>query len=131
YSGADLVFELSGRPETLEAAVNTAGFDGRIVVGSWYGQKRAPIDLGGRFHRRQIKIISSQVSHIAPRWSGRFDKQRRLEVAWRLLAQHRPGRLITHRFPLQAASEAYRVIDEEPSTAVQVVFDYRGLSLQS
>jgi 2-desacetyl-2-hydroxyethyl bacteriochlorophyllide A dehydrogenase len=124
YQGADLIYELSGRPETLDAAISAAGFDGRIIAGSWYGQKRAPLDLGGHFHRNQIQLFSSQVSHIAPRWRGRFDKPRRLDMAWQMAARHQPGRLITHRFPLAAAEEAYRVIDQEANTTVQVIFDY-------
>ena len=47
--GADLVFELSGRPEVLDTAIAVTGFGGRIVIGSWYGIKRAPIDLGAVF----------------------------------------------------------------------------------
>ncbi|MCG8377210.1 MAG: zinc-binding dehydrogenase, partial [Chlorobiales bacterium] len=60
--GADLVFELSGNPNALNAALDCVGFDGRIVIGSWYGTKRADLDLGGRFHRERIRLISSQVS---------------------------------------------------------------------
>ncbi|HKG53723.1 MAG TPA: hypothetical protein VKB04_05645, partial [Anaerolineales bacterium] len=63
---ADLTFELSGRPETLNDALAITGFSGRIVIGSWYGEKRAEIDLGGTFHRSRIKLISSQVSTVAP-----------------------------------------------------------------
>ena len=83
--GADLTFELSGRPETLNDALALTRFSGRIVIGSWYGEKRAEIDLGGAFHRSRIKLISSQVSTIAPELSGRWDKTRRFEAAWKAL----------------------------------------------
>ena len=49
YRGADLSFELSGNPAALDMAVQTAGYGGRIVVGSWYGTKVASLDLGGGF----------------------------------------------------------------------------------
>src|SRR6185369_12856572 len=62
----DLSIELSGRPETLNDALALTAFSGRILIGSWYGEKRAEIDLGGAFHRSRIKLISSQVSSIAP-----------------------------------------------------------------
>ena len=120
----DLTFELSGRPETLNDALAVTAFSGRIVIGSWYGEKRAPIDLGGAFHRSRIKLISSQVSTIAPELSGRWDKSRRFEVAWAALERIRPEKWITHRFPLDQAAEAYRLLDENPQEAIQVIFDY-------
>jgi len=48
---ADLVYELSGNPEALNAAIAVTGFDGRIVIGSWYGDRQTALELGGRFHR--------------------------------------------------------------------------------
>jgi len=47
----DLTFELSGSPSALNTAIALTDFSGRVVIGSWYGQKRAEIDLGGAFHR--------------------------------------------------------------------------------
>ena len=84
--GADLVYELSGDPSALDLAIAAAGHEARIVVGSWYGKKRAPIDLGGRFHRRRLRIVSSQVSHIGAALSARWDRARRFEATWRALA---------------------------------------------
>src|SRR5919108_225898 len=81
--------------------------DGRVVIGSWYGQKRVDLNLGGRFHRSRIRLISSQVSTIAPEWGGRWTKGRRLQVAWQMLQHVRPAHLITHRFPIEQASHAY------------------------
>ncbi len=124
YPGADLVYELSGNPAALDMAIAAAGFAGRIIVGSWYGQKRADLNLGGVFHRQHLQLLSSQVSHLHPRWHGRFTKARRLQTAWVQLARHNPAQFITHRFPLAAAAEAYRLLDEAAETAVQVVFDY-------
>jgi len=125
YSGADLVFELSGNPAALDMAIGAAGFNGRVLIGSWYGQKRVDVDLGGQFHRGHMRLISSQVSRLHPRWHGRFDKNRRLQTAWRMLAQHNPARLITHRFPLNEADKAYHLLDQEGGTAVQVIFTYQ------
>lgn len=121
FVGADLVYELSGNPQALDTAIQAAGYNGRVVVGSWYGSKRAPLDLGGHFHRSHLRLISSQVSHIAPQWQGRWSKPRRLQVAWRMLAAHRPQALITHRFPFAHAAHAYAQIDERPQETVQVV----------
>jgi 2-desacetyl-2-hydroxyethyl bacteriochlorophyllide A dehydrogenase len=127
YQGADLVFELSGNPQALDQAIATVGYDGRVLIGSWYGNKKASLTLGSRFHRSNVHLISSQVSFIAPRWSGRFDQARRLNIAWSMLAKHDPTRMITHRFPISQAHQAYQVLDEDPGSAVQVLLTYNEL----
>jgi threonine dehydrogenase-like Zn-dependent dehydrogenase len=124
YPGADLTYELSGNPGALDQAIAATGFNGRVVVGSWYGQKRANVDLGGRFHRSRVRLISSQVSTIAPEWSGRWTKSRRLDLAWQMLQQVRPAQLITHRFPIHQASQAYVLLDQHPEKAIQVMLTY-------
>jgi threonine dehydrogenase-like Zn-dependent dehydrogenase len=126
--GYDLIYELSGTPEALDQAINLTGFDSRIVVGSWYGEKKAPLTLGREFHRNRVKIISSQVSTIAAEHRGRWDKERRFSLAWEKLTQIEPAHLITHRFHLHQAADAYRLLDQQPAEAVQIIFDYRKSS---
>lgn len=123
--GFDLTLELSGNPSALDDAIALTAFSGRVVIGSWYGEKRAPIDLGGKFHRSRIKLISSQVSSISPELSGRWDKSRRFEVAWEALKRIQPEKWITHRFALNQAAQAYQLLDESPEQAIQVIFTYQ------
>jgi len=120
----DLTFELSGSPSVLNDAIALTTFSGRIVIGSWYGEKHAPIDLGGAFHRSRIKLISSQVSTIAPELSGRWDKSRRFEVAWEALKRIQPQKWITHRFPIEEANKAYELLDKNPQATIQILFTY-------
>lgn len=122
--GADLTYELSGSPAALDQAILLTGFNGRIVIGSWYGEKRADLALGGAFHRSRIKLISSQVSTLTPELSGRWTKSRRLDVAWEMLSRVTPSRFITHRFPFSQAADAYRLIDQHPDQTIQVIFTY-------
>jgi 2-desacetyl-2-hydroxyethyl bacteriochlorophyllide A dehydrogenase len=122
--GADLIFELSGNPGALNEAILHTGFGGRIVIGSWYGTKQATIDLGGRFHRSRIQILSSQVSTIAPHLQGRWSKERRLAQAWNFLPALPIEQLITHRFPIEQATDAYALLDQRPQMVVQVLFEY-------
>ncbi len=124
YRGTDLSFELSGNPAALDQAVKTAGYNGRIVVGSWYGTKESRLDLGGRFHRDRVRLISSQVSTIAPEWSGRWSKERRFDLAWSMIKKVRPSRLVSHRFSLDDAGSAYELLDRDPAKALQVLFTY-------
>jgi 2-desacetyl-2-hydroxyethyl bacteriochlorophyllide A dehydrogenase len=123
--GADLVYELSGRPEALDDAVGVTGFDSRVVVGSWYGTKRATLDLGGTFHRDRVSIESSQVSTLAPDSRGRWTKTRRMGTALDRLRALEVGSLITHRIPFDDAPDAYRLLDERPDDALQVLLTYQ------
>ena len=123
-ASADLTYELSGNPSAIDDAIAVTCFSGRVVLGSWYGEKRAALNLGGAFHRSRIRLISSQVSSIAPELSGRWDKPRRFEVAWDALKRICPEKWITQRYPMEKAAEAYRLLDETPAQAIQVVFEH-------
>jgi 2-desacetyl-2-hydroxyethyl bacteriochlorophyllide A dehydrogenase len=120
----DLTYEVSGAPAALNTALALTGYAGRIVIGSWYGSKQAPIDLGGAFHRSRIRLLASQVSTLDPRWLGRWDKARRFAVAWEMLRHLDAGALVTHRLPVTQAPEAYRLLDQEPHQALQVLLEY-------
>lgn len=123
-SGADFSLELSGSPDALNDAIVLTGFGGRVLIGSWYGEKRAHLNLGGEFHRSRIRLISSQVSTIAPELGSRWDKTRRYRVAWEALKRIHPERWITHRIPLEDAAQAYRLLDENPGNTIQVILQY-------
>jgi 2-desacetyl-2-hydroxyethyl bacteriochlorophyllide A dehydrogenase len=122
--GADLAYELTGDPGALNDAIRLTGHAGRIVIGSWYGQKRAEIDLGGRFHRSRIRLMSSQVSTVDPAWSGRWSKARRLDTAWAMIRLVQPERLVTHRVAVCDAAQAYAMLDQQPEQALQVMVTY-------
>jgi threonine dehydrogenase-like Zn-dependent dehydrogenase len=121
---ADLVYELSGNPAALDTAIALARFSGRVVIGSWYGEKCATVALGSWFHRGRLQLISSQVSNIGPELAGRWNPARRLDLVWRMLRQIRPANCITHRFPLENAAAAYALIDGSPGEAIQVLLDH-------
>ncbi len=123
-AGADLTYELSGSPDALDLAIAATGYAGRVVVGSWYGSKQATLNLGGSFHRSRIRMLSSQVSTIAPHLSARWTKERRFDVAWQMLQSIQPARLITSSLPLQMADTAYQGLDQEPDKNIQIIFTY-------
>ena len=122
--GADLAIELSGNPAALDDAIAATGFAGQVIVGSWYGTKTATLDLGGTYHRSHIRIRSSQVSRVDPDHAGRWDKDRRLGLVRDRLAELPIEDLVTHTFTLEAAADAYRLLDERKAEAVQVLFRY-------
>lgn len=121
--GADLVYELSGRPEALDDAISSTGYDSRVVVGSWYGTKQPTLDLGTNFHRDRVTIESSQVSTLSPESRGRWTKTRRMNTALDRLQALPIESLITHRIPFDDAPSAYRLLDESQSP-LQVLLTY-------
>jgi len=122
--GADLIIEASGQPAALQAALGVAALEGRVLVVSWYGTKPVQLDLGGAFHRRRLRLISSQVGHVPGSISPRWDVARRRRVAAELLPSLALEPLISHRFPFDRAAEAYALVDQHPEEVVQVVLTY-------
>ncbi|RQG95997.1 zinc-dependent alcohol dehydrogenase [Natrarchaeobius chitinivorans] len=121
---ADLTYELSGNPDALDDAIAVTGFDGRVLVGSWYGTEQTTLDLGGRFHRDRIEIESTQVSTIDPELAGRWSRERRHRTAWNWLRRLDLSALFTHEIPFENAADAYELIEERPEDAVQVLLAY-------
>lgn len=123
-NGPDLIYELSGNPAALNQALAVAGPGARMVVGSWYGTKKTELNLSANFHRNRIRLISSQVSTLAPELSTRWTKSRRLNVALSMIRRLQPARFVTHRFDVRQAAEAYDLLDRRPQETIQVVFTY-------
>lgn len=119
--GLELAFELSGRPDTLNDIFPQMAEEGRVIVGSWYGRRRAPLELGHHFLRRRLSLVASQVSvplrDLGPTW----DVARRRHTALELIRELRPGRWISHRFPLVEADRAFTLLDSAPENCLQVV----------
>ncbi|MDX1708998.1 MAG: hypothetical protein R3274_10385, partial [Desulfobacterales bacterium] len=91
------------------------------------GSQPATLNLGGRFHRNRIQLISSQVSTLGPEYSATWTKKRRIETAWDMIRKLKPAQFITHQFPLSRAKEAYELLDRHPQEALQVIFTYGEL----
>ena len=124
YRGADLTYEVSGEPGALDQAIGVTGYSGRVVIGSWYGTKRVSLHLGGSFHRSRIRLIGSQVSSISPELRGRWNKERLGQLTWKCIRELLPSRLVTQRFRLSEAAEAYRMLDQNAEQTLQVLLTY-------
>jgi 2-desacetyl-2-hydroxyethyl bacteriochlorophyllide A dehydrogenase len=125
-TGADVVIEASGQPRALDDAIAAAAHEGRVLVVSWYGAKRAELTLGGDFHRKRLTLKSSQVSNLDPSLAPRWTILRRRELAVRYLGELLLDELISHVLPFDRAAEAYRLIDDQPGEVIQVVLDYHA-----
>jgi len=122
--GADIAIDASGNPAALQRAIDRVAPEGTVVVCSWYGDKPVSLDLGGRFHRGRVRVISSQVGRVDPSLAPRWDRERRLGLAMDLLGELDLAELVTHRFAFARAAEAYSLLDGDPGETVQVVLDY-------
>jgi threonine dehydrogenase-like Zn-dependent dehydrogenase len=83
----DFVFHTSASAAGLATALGLAGEEASIIELSWYGAGDVPVPLGGAFHSRRLRLISSQVGKVAPARRAEFTPARRLAAAVALLAE--------------------------------------------
>jgi len=122
--GVDVAIEVSGSPAALQACIDATAFAGTVVVASWYGTRDVSLSLGDRFHRRRLRLVSSQVSTLDPALASRWDRARRTALVSELLTELPLHELITHRFAFDQAAAAYELLDGRPGECLQVVLDY-------
>lgn len=89
-----LVLHASGTAEGLSIALALAGFEATVLELSWYGDAQVPVPLGGAFHSRRLKLVSSQVGYVAPSHRADWTHHRRLAEAVGLLADARLDALL-------------------------------------
>ena len=121
---ADVVVEATGNPSLLERAIAHAGREAVVVVASFYGSRTAPLPLGSDFHRRRIRILSSQVSSVPPSRTARWSLARRFELVRSLLLDASLDALVAEAHPFADAAGVYARLDRAPGDAIQTVFDY-------
>ncbi len=125
--GADVCIEASGAYPALHEAVRAAVYSGKVVALGFFQGPGLGLDLGEEFHHNRINLVCSQISGVGPELSYRWNRERLVRTGIRLQAegvlQLKP--LITHVVPWQDAAEAYRILDQEPEAALQVVLDFR------
>jgi NADPH:quinone reductase-like Zn-dependent oxidoreductase len=90
----DLVVHASGHPPGLATALALAGEEATVLEMSWYGDAAVAAPLGGAFHSRRLRLISSQVGKIAPSHRPRWSHGRRLAAALALLTDARLDALL-------------------------------------
>jgi NADPH:quinone reductase-like Zn-dependent oxidoreductase len=90
----DLVVHASGNPAGLGTALALAGDEATVLEMSWYGDAPVTTPLGGAFHSRRLRLISSQVGQIAPSHRPRWSHGRRLAAALSLLTDARLDALL-------------------------------------
>ncbi len=90
----DIVVHASGSPEGLQAALELGGDEATVLEMSWYGDATVTAMLGGAFHSRRLRLVSSQVGRVAPSHRPRWTYARRLAAAVALLTDPRLDALL-------------------------------------
>lgn len=124
--GADAALEISGNSAALHEAIRATAYSARVVALGFYQGAPGGLDLGEEFHHNRIQLICSQISNVDPALSYRWDRLRLVHTIMELQVQGllnlRP--LISHILPFEQAAEAYRLLDEAPQEALQVVLEF-------
>ncbi|GMG81890.1 zinc-binding alcohol dehydrogenase [Paralimibaculum aggregatum] len=94
-SGYVVAIHTSASAAGLQTALDALDFEGRVVELSWYGDRPVEVSLGGAFHSRRLRLISSQVGHVAPARRASTSRRDRLACALAALAAPRFDALVT------------------------------------
>lgn len=90
----DFVFHTSASAAGLATSLNLAADEATVLELSWYGAGDVAVPLGGAFHSRRLKLISSQVGKVAPSRRATVTHRQRLVAAIELLADPRLDALL-------------------------------------
>ncbi|MBN9063039.1 MAG: dehydrogenase [Rhizobiales bacterium 65-9] len=98
----DVVVHASASEAGLATALGCAGLEARVVELSWYGDRAVAAPLGGAFHAKRLRLVSSQVGRLPPARAPRWTYARRMEKAMALLCDDRLDALITEEIAFEA-----------------------------
>ncbi|MFI5060000.1 MAG: zinc-binding alcohol dehydrogenase [Actinomycetales bacterium] len=124
--GTDVAIELSGNYHALHSAMRAVGADGTVVASGFYQGDATPLRLGEEFHHNRIQLIASQIGSVPNRLRARWDVPRLQRTVLDVLADGRldATSLVTHRFGIDDAAQAYELLDTDPSAALQIVLEF-------
>ncbi|MBN7796728.1 zinc-dependent alcohol dehydrogenase [Parahaliea mediterranea] len=116
--GYDVVLDAVGSEDSLAQAMRSVRPQGRIgVLGSFW----QPVSLDISCCMKEVELLPSMTYKCRP-------PQRSFDEAATLLAGNPAfaGHLITHRFPLEGAAEAFATAADRASGAIKVSFSPQG-----
>ncbi|HYF06894.1 MAG TPA: zinc-binding alcohol dehydrogenase [Acetobacteraceae bacterium] len=110
----DLIVHASGDPDGLRQCLLLAGFEGRIIEASWFGDRQAALPLGEAFHAKRLALLSTQVGAVAPAMRGRRTHAERLLLALTLLDDPRLDALLGPAVPFERLPAAMPALLDPP-----------------
>lgn len=112
----DTVIHTTATAEGLAFALDCAGQESTVVEASWHGSGTTAVPLGGRFHSRRLRLVSSQVGHLPPARAPRWSYGRRMAKALDLLRAPALDRLISGESAFHDLPAHYGAILSDPET---------------
>lgn len=121
--GADVCIEFTGSAPALNEAIRAAAYNSRVVASGFFQGQAQGLFLGEEFHHNRIEVVCSQISGVSARLDHRWNEHRLRTTVMDLQAEGRIDfeSLVSHVFTIEQAADAFRLLDETPSEAVQVV----------
>jgi threonine dehydrogenase-like Zn-dependent dehydrogenase len=124
--GADVCLEVTGNYAALHEAIRSVAYSSRVVAAGFMQGEGSGLRLGEEFHHNRVAVIASQISGVAPALQHRWDRYRLASTAIRLAVEGRLDvtSLISHALPVSRAGDAFKMLDERPQDALQVVLSF-------
>src|SRR5215216_1298380 len=124
--GADLAIEATGSSSALNQAIRSVAYSARVVALGFFQGEATGLFLGEEFHHNRVNIVGSQIFGTDPELTYRWTQLRLVQTFMRLqtdgVIDLHP--IISHVVPFDNAGEAFRILDQEPENALQVVLDF-------
>jgi hypothetical protein len=125
----ELIIHASGSEAGLRLALDCAGFEARILEASWFGDREPALPLGGAFHQKRLRLISTQVGSVATALRGRRTHGERMALALSLLDDARLDGLLGPFVPFEELPARIGALLDPPEGAPQPlcpIVTYRG-----
>ncbi|GAA1960056.1 zinc-dependent alcohol dehydrogenase [Microbacterium deminutum] len=126
--GADVAIEISGNARALHEAIRSVAYNSRVVAAGFLQGDAVGLRMGEEFHHNRVQLVCSQISGSGPSVSHRWDRYRLNSTVIGLAASGRVDALslISSTVALDDVADVYRMLDDNPRDALQVVIDMRG-----
>lgn len=112
----DVVIHTSATEAGLALALSLAAQEATVLEASWHGDVPVQVPLGGAFHSRRLRLVSSQVGHVPAARLPRWSYARRMGKALELLCDPRLDALISGETAFSDLPTDYARILSSPDT---------------
>jgi len=123
--GADVAIEVTGSPLALNQAIRSVAYSAKVIALGFFQGEATGLFLGEEFHHNRVNVVGSQIFGTDPELTYRWNRLRLVQTFMRLQADGvidlKP--IISHVIPFDEAAEAFRIADQEPENALQIVLD--------
>ena len=125
--GADVCLEVTGNYRALHEAIRSVAYSSRVCAAGFMqgdgdracGWGRSSTTTGCSWSARRSRASRPSLQH---RWDGYRLARTAIDLA--VSGRLRLTELITHTMPMAQAPEAFRMLDEHPEQALQVVLSF-------